>query len=1070
MALVLKDRVLETSTSTGTSAFALGGAQTGFQSFSIIGSGNTTYYTIQGKNADGTLTGEWEVGTGTYTTGSLARDTVLESSNANSLVVFSAGAKDVFCDLPAEKVLAPSGTSSQLLANDGSGGLTNVTIGSNLTYSAGTLSATGGGGMTYPGAGIANSTGSAWGTSYGVSGTGSVALTSNPVFSTDISVHGLTVGQGAASLNNIALGINALSNASTTGTGNVGIGRNTLSVNTSGIGNIAIGDYALSANTTGGTNIGIGGNALSGNIIGSNNIGIGNVLIGSNSDNNVAVGSGLNSVAVQSTAFGANCLITGDATDSVFFGYGVCTSSIANQAVIIGSQAVGGGATTFGAGSIAIGYQASYSSNTAIQTAIGYQACFSATNRGNGCTAIGYQALYTNGVGTASTTLSAANTVVGYKSLYANTTGRFNTALGHQAGWGAAGTNANTTGANNTYIGYQTIGSASTNSNETVIGASAAGSGSNSVTLGNTSVSLTQLRGAIYGTNYTVATLPTATVGAQAFVTDALTPQVGSAVVGGGAIATPVYYDGTSWICDSGLNGTASLNINGTVGATTPNTGAFTYISTSSSTSTTPTLSFNASNSPYAAGATISGSYLQHMLQNKSATANASTNYVLSNDSGTDSTFYGEFGMNSSVFSASTPADYFSINNGVYFSAHDGDITVGSGNGFKTYLAWGTVGQSAHVINASGAIGLNTNLGTTPALSGTTNFGTSGQLLQSAGSAATPTWSSALNSVSIGATTASTGVFTQLTVNGANLNTAISPTGTSTVTIAPGGATTLGTAGVTTTLAGNISATTSNQTVILSPTGTGTVAISPVGALTVNPTAASTINNCSIGATTASTGRFTGVTVTAGTASIAPILLTSGTNLTSATAGAIEYDGVNFYATAETTSGRNVVPEYQQFYLSSNVTAFGPASGDFFGATSSASLAATTSYDIECYCYFLKSTAGTGQWIPTFSTALTVGHSYLEYTPVTGFTTTVITGAMVTAEATQQTTTVLTHAATASLTTAVSHIAKLKIRVLTNTACNFRLKFVGSAGTITPQAGSWYTVRKVASNAGNFVA
>ena len=230
------------------------------------------------------------------------------------------------------------------------------------------------------------------------------------------------------------------------------------------------------------------------------------------------------------------------------------------------------------------------------------------------------------------------------------------------------------------------------------------------------------------------------------------------------------------------------------------------------------------------------------------------------------------------------------------------------------------------------------------------------------------------------------------------------------------------------------------------------------------------LNSIAIGATTASTGKFAGITATAGTTTVPPIQLTSGTNLTSATAGAIEYDGVNFYATTDTTNGRNVVPEYQQFYLSSNVTAFGPASGDFFGATSSASLAATTAYDIECYCYFLKTTAGTGQWIPTFSTALTVGHSYLEYTPVTGFTTTVITGAMVTAEATQQTTAVLTTTATASLTTAVSHIAKLKIRVLTNTACNFRLKFVGSAGTITPQAGSWYTVRKVASNAGNFVA
>jgi hypothetical protein len=181
--------------------------------------------------------------------------------------------------------------------------------------------------------------------------------------------------------------------------------------------------------------------------------------------------------------------------------------------------------------------------------------------------------------------------------------------------------------------------------------------------------------------------------------------------------------------------------INGTsVGATTASTAAFTYISTSSSTSTTPTLSFNASNAPFAAGATISGSYLQHMLQNKSATAGASVNYVLSNDSGTDSTYYGEFGMNSSVFSTSTPADYFSINNGIYFSGHDGDVTIGSGNGFKSYFAWGTTGQSAHVINATGAIGLSTNLGTTPATSGTTGFGTSGQVLTSAGSSAAPTW------------------------------------------------------------------------------------------------------------------------------------------------------------------------------------------------------------------------------------------------------------------------------------------------------------------------------------------
>ena len=176
-------------------------------------------------------------------------------------------------------------------------------------------------------------------------------------------------------------------------------------------------------------------------------------------------------------------------------------------------------------------------------------------------------------------------------------------------------------------------------------------------------------------------------------------------------------------------------SINGTtIGATTASSGAFTYASTSSSTNTTPVLSYNASNCNFALGGTTASTYLQAVMQNKSGTAGASTNFAVSNDLGTDSTYYGEFGMNSSVFSTGTPADFFSLNNGIYYSGHDGDITYGSGNGYKTFLAWGTTGQSAHVINASGAIGLNTNI------TGTTNFGTAGYLLTSGGSSATPTW------------------------------------------------------------------------------------------------------------------------------------------------------------------------------------------------------------------------------------------------------------------------------------------------------------------------------------------
>lgn len=105
MPLVVKDRVKETSTTTGTGTLTLAGAAAGFQTFSsAIGNGNTTWYAIVGGS-------EWEVGLGTVAAGTLARTTVLESSNANSLVNFSAGSKDVFCTYAAEQSVYFNATS-----------------------------------------------------------------------------------------------------------------------------------------------------------------------------------------------------------------------------------------------------------------------------------------------------------------------------------------------------------------------------------------------------------------------------------------------------------------------------------------------------------------------------------------------------------------------------------------------------------------------------------------------------------------------------------------------------------------------------------------------------------------------------------------------------------------------------------------------------------------------------------------------------------------------------------------------------------------------------------------------
>lgn len=112
MPLVLKDRVKETSTTAGTGTLTLGGAPSGYQSFSVIGNGNTTYYAIVDSSAN-----TWEVGIGTYTASgtTLSRDTVLESSSGGSKVSFSSNTKEVFVTYPAE--LAVSTDLAQPVSN-----------------------------------------------------------------------------------------------------------------------------------------------------------------------------------------------------------------------------------------------------------------------------------------------------------------------------------------------------------------------------------------------------------------------------------------------------------------------------------------------------------------------------------------------------------------------------------------------------------------------------------------------------------------------------------------------------------------------------------------------------------------------------------------------------------------------------------------------------------------------------------------------------------------------------------------------------------------------------------------
>jgi hypothetical protein len=137
MPLVVKDRVNETSTTTGTGTFTLAGAVTGFQTFAAIGDGNTTYYTIVLQGGS-----EFEVGLGTYTSSgtTLSRDTILSSSNSNNAVNFSAGTKNVFCDYPAPKAVYGDSTNTAFAAQfAASNGLmmNNMTVGTTFTIPTG---------------------------------------------------------------------------------------------------------------------------------------------------------------------------------------------------------------------------------------------------------------------------------------------------------------------------------------------------------------------------------------------------------------------------------------------------------------------------------------------------------------------------------------------------------------------------------------------------------------------------------------------------------------------------------------------------------------------------------------------------------------------------------------------------------------------------------------------------------------------------------------------------------------------------------------------------------------------
>jgi hypothetical protein len=502
MALIIKDRIKEVTTTTGQGTITLAGASTGFRSFADIGNANTTYYCISNNN-------EFEVGVGTYTASgtTLSRDTVLSNSlGTTAKINFSAGSKDVFCTYPSG-VAVTNNNPTDITVNGAKVGRGGGNLSSNLAFGTTSLNspfiisdntnlvAIGNNTLPLVGKGVATlnllsegldyydvsgetNTFNAIATLTYLSGTPVMSGGTYPVVNVDViegvvssftitsSGSGFPLDTSSVTYFTLDLGLNY------TSTENAQFNAITYA---SGNNLIAIGNNAGSNSKTNNNSIYIG-NSVTG--VADNEIRIGNLsnlntyISGNLTTNGVAIGSGTLSA-------GGTINLSGSAANPVSLGTNVSTGTIT-----IGRS---GGAAT---GTITLGQ------STASQT----------VNIGGTGNIINVGAA----LGTGTLTFG--------RSTQAQTV---NIA----------------TGANSSSV-----------TKAVNIGTNGASGSTTNIAVGSTAgTSTTTVNGLLKLQTYLVANLPTGSAGAKSFVTNALAPTFGAAVAGGGAVGVPVYHDGTSW-------------------------------------------------------------------------------------------------------------------------------------------------------------------------------------------------------------------------------------------------------------------------------------------------------------------------------------------------------------------------------------------------------------------------------------------------------------------------------------------------------------------------------------------
>jgi hypothetical protein len=207
----------------------------------------------------------------------------------------------------------------------------------------------------------------------------------------------------------------------------------------------------------------------------------------------------------------------------------------------------------------------------------------------------------------------------------------------------------------------------------------------------------------------------------------------------------------------------------------------------------------------------------------------------------------------------------------------------------------------------------------------------------------------------------------------------------------------------------------------------------------------------------------------AGTASAGtwPVM-TSGTLLTAAEAGAMEFDGNLHYRTTDTTAGRQLAHDQMVFYTTADGSAIGAAIADAFGSNSAFTTISGAVYEINYHCWYLKSTAGTSTWTVTNTQTYTAFTGTRIICAVGGIG---AAGAVSAAGLANQTTAAAAFPVSGSLTDATQQYAHINVICTIGTAGNIRLRHTSGAGTITMRRGSYYTVRRLfPGNVGSFVA